>query len=62
VPNLKKIVSATLLSYPSIKSENGTNYKLDGFAQTEEGFEPVYIETDEVNDSEALEILLGGVS
>lgn len=62
VPNIKNAVSAILLSYPDFKSEDGVKYKLDGFVQTENGFEPIYVETDEVSESEALEILLGGAS
>ena len=54
------IISSAVLTYPEYKTENGATYKLDSFQQTENGFVPHYIETDEISQEEALNIILGG--
>lgn len=57
----RKVMSQSLyLSYPEYKTEGGKNYKIDYFQMTENGYVPVYIETDEVSTEQALSILLGG--
>lgn len=59
--NFAKIITPTLLTFPKFKYENGKFYKLDRFAETENGFEPVYVETDEVDEAEAFNIIFGEV-
>ena len=58
--DFSKIISPTFLSFPVYKYEDGKYYKLDHFEETESGFTPVYIETDEVDDAEAFNIIFGG--
>lgn len=57
--NLKNMFSPALLSYPKIKVEDGKHYKLDHFEMTENGAEPVYVETEEISEEEAFAILIG---
>ena len=58
--DIKAIITPALLTNPQFKTENGVHYKLDHFEQTERGFVPVYTETDEVSEAEALDFLFGG--
>ena len=58
--DFKNIATPSLLSYPKIKTENGIHYKLESFVQTSNGFDPVYVETDDISIEEALNIILGG--
>lgn len=58
--DFKYIITSALLTYPQFKTENGVTYKLDSFEQTENGFEPHYVETDEIGEEEALNIIIGG--
>lgn len=60
VPNRKNIINPALLSYPEFKTKDGVRYKRIGFGQTENGFEPIYEETDELSDAEAFQYLFGG--
>lgn len=60
MPDLGKIATAALLSYPEFKTENGIRYKRIGFEQTKNGYTPLYEETDEISDGEAFDILFGG--
>lgn len=55
-----KIVSPALMSFPTYKYEDGKYFKLDHFEETEHGFEPIYAETDEVDEAEAFNIIFGG--
>ena len=56
----RKIVTPAILSYPEIKTVDGQNYKLQGFQQTQNGFEPIYTETDELTSDQVVSILMGG--
>ena len=58
--DMKKLITPALLAYPTFKNENGVNKKLSHFEITEDGIVPVYVETDEISEDEALNIILGG--
>ena len=61
--NYKQLVSpALLLSYPQFKMVDGVNMKLVFFNMTNDGPVPIYEETDEVSEQQALEILMGGAT
>ena len=62
MPDFKNIVSPALFAYPQHKTENGTDYELSHFVQTENGFAPVYVECETISNDEALNIILGGDS
>lgn len=55
----KNYISPELLFYPTYKTENGINYKLDHYNMTDDGTFPVYVETEEISEEEAFSILLG---
>ena len=57
--NLKKMFSPALLSYPKFKTEDGKNYKLDHFEMTDDGAEPVYVETEELSMEQIASVLMG---
>ena len=53
------IASPALFTYPKFKTENGVHYELSHFEQTNDGFVPVYVESEEISDEEALAIMMG---
>ena len=57
----RKIVSPDLLVYPTFKEEDGVSYKLDHYDMTENGLVPVYVETAEISDEQAFNIIMGEV-
>lgn len=59
MPSYKKLITPALLAYPKFKMENDINLKLAYFQMTDDGAIPVYEQTDEVSEEEALSIMLG---
>lgn len=58
--DLKFVFSPMTTNFPNFKVVDGVNMKLDHYDVTVDGIIPVYVETDEVSEEQALAILLGG--
>ena len=57
--DIRKLITPAVFAYPQFQTIDGVKQKLSHFEITDDGVVPVYVETDEIGDSEALDIILG---
>lgn len=57
---MSKLITSAIFLNPQYKTIDGVDYQLEGFSETEDGFEPIYTESEKISDEQALNILLGG--
>ena len=56
----KKVITPAILAFPKFIEEDGIRKKISGYLKTDDGIVPIYEETSEISEDEALSILLGG--